>query len=364
MNVLVLATATRSGGGLTIYRQFLAYLSNYIGEHKFYIFVDPAMDTPKIKGVYYELLETVSWKQRIYWDNVGLKKWCKSREVKPDVIISFQNTGVNLNCRQIIYYHQSLPFYPQKWNPFKASERKSFFYKYVYPYFVKRTLNDNCQVIVQIPFIKKKFVSRFRFPEERVFVMSPDLEKIDASKIKAKTLDHKFFHLIYAAGHDPYKEHRTIIEAVYLLRLQNPDLVENLKIHFTIAEKDNLVITNLVQEKQLEKQFIFEGRIPHDDLLSLYKACDGSLFPSTIETLGLPLNEAAAFGLPILAADLDYAHEVIGRYDGVKFISTNDYAAWAKGIEDLCLEKSKYNPLIPLESSWPKFFELINKETI
>jgi len=39
------------------------------------------------------------------------------------------------------------------------------------------------------------------------------------------------------------------------------------------------------------------------------------LFPSYIETFGLPLIEAAAFGLPIGVANEAYAHEVLKGYN-------------------------------------------------
>ena len=42
----------------------------------------------------------------------------------------------------------------------------------------------------------------------------------------------------------------------------------------------------------------------------MYKAADGLLFPSTIETIGLPLLEAATFGLPVLANELEYVNYV------------------------------------------------------
>ena len=73
--------------------------------------------------------------------------------------------------------------------------------------------------------------------------------------------------------------------------------------------------------------------------MGLYKNADALLFPSYIETLGLPLLEAAAFGLPVLAADVDYAHEVLKDYEGVRYIDVFDYEGWARKIKndiDLC----------------------------
>ncbi len=43
------------------------------------------------------------------------------------------------------------------------------------------------------------------------------------------------------------------------------------------------------------------------------------LFPSRLETWGLPITEAKVHQLPILVADLPYAHETVGEYDLVSF---------------------------------------------
>ena len=51
---------------------------------------------------------------------------------------------------------------------------------------------------------------------------------------------------------------------------------------------------------------------------------DCLLFPSKLETWGLPLSEAKAYGKPILAANLPYAKETIGNYDFVSFFDINN----------------------------------------
>jgi glycosyltransferase involved in cell wall biosynthesis len=86
------------------------------------------------------------------------------------------------------------------------------------------------------------------------------------------------------------------------------------------------------------------------------------LFPSYIETFGLPLIEAGNFGMPILAADMNYAREVIGDYEGVKFLNYKDSKLWAENIVDLYNKRIKYKPYsINYETSWKDFFELIEK---
>jgi glycosyltransferase involved in cell wall biosynthesis len=50
--------------------------------------------------------------------------------------------------------------------------------------------------------------------------------------------------------------------------------------------------------------------LTREDVLALYADARALVFPSTSESFGLPLVEAQRCGLPIVAADLDYVHEV------------------------------------------------------
>lgn len=52
------------------------------------------------------------------------------------------------------------------------------------------------------------------------------------------------------------------------------------------------------------------GRVPRADLVALYRAADALIMPSLVETVGLPMLEAMLGGLPVVAADRPYAHEI------------------------------------------------------
>ena len=53
MNILVLASAARESGALTIYRQFLSHLAEEAGSDRWYLVIDSAMPCPEIAGVGY-----------------------------------------------------------------------------------------------------------------------------------------------------------------------------------------------------------------------------------------------------------------------------------------------------------------------
>ena len=153
---------------------------------------------------------------------------------------------------------------------------------------------------------------------------------------------------------------KTILEALNVLKQRKSTVVNKIKIHLTISKGDSTLIDWLIDKYNLQEQIVFEGVLPHETLLSYYKSSQGLLFPSIIETLGLPMLEAAAFGLPIIASDLDYAREVLIGYSGVNFVNAFDYRLWANAIEQVCLYPSKYDALPPKKSSWECFFKLID----
>jgi glycosyltransferase involved in cell wall biosynthesis len=106
------------------------------------------------------------------------------------------------------------------------------------------------------------------------------------------------------------------------------------------------------------------GIIPYEEVIALYSRVNALVFPSYIETFGLPLTEAAFFGLPIIAADLPYAKEVLDGYEGVTFVNHQDAEAWGEAILKLCLTPTKcYSPFRKEgTNSWATLFEIIKQK--
>lgn len=359
--IVVLSSATRFSGSYMIYKQFINHLADNINGYKYYIFIDSGMYHPRIEGVEYVYESNHSWARRIYMDWIGWNKLLKSKGIYPDLIVSLQNTAMITELPQILYYHTPLSFYPNKWNPLKKNERGMFLYKYIYPFFVKLTLSKRTNVVVQIPFIKRAFMKQFHWPEDQIYVMFPDLEKISINEIESDIFPSDEYHFVYPATPLPYKQHETIVQAVRLLKHNEPEIGERIRIHFTVTSQELPILHTFVQSNDLNDQIIFQGKISHDRLLEIYKSSKGLLFPSTIETLGLPLIEAAKLGLPIIASDMDYAKEVLDGYTGVTFVPYNKYNQWAEKIKEICLKGKRFPAIADKTSSWPDFFHLIEK---
>jgi glycosyltransferase involved in cell wall biosynthesis len=364
MNIFVVATTLQAGGGITIYKQFLSHLSEHIGQNKYWIFVNPVLPQLAIEGVKYISFPLQSKIKRTLFEDKLLKAEITKLKVNPDVVVSLQNRGYKCfnTCKQLVYFHQSLPLYPGSYNPFKRSERYLFNYKYIFPRLVKRTWVKNTQFIVQTPVVKKRFVSYFDIPMEHVHVCFPDIEKIDIAQGKIHDWGDKCFHFLCVSACAKYQNGITLIKAIELLYKKNPDLASKIRIHITIAPHRAPVMYELVQRYGVGDNFIFEGVIKHNLLMNYYKSISALLFPSSIETVGLPLLEAAAFGKPIIVADVDYARYVLNGYEGVIYSNIKDYNAWAEAIKDACNNKNRLRPLMQKrESEWFTVFKLIQE---
>lgn len=363
MSVIVInATAIRSSGALTILRQFIETLSVDELKDEYYVFIDPGVRFKTIRNVTYVPVPTSSWLKRIYWDETGLRRWIEKHNLTVDLFISFQNTGAKLEKKvpRIIYYHQPLPLVGYKWNIFKKEELVLFLYQKFYAFFVSRYLSGNSYVTVQIPSVKEMFCTKFGFPEDKVYVIRPDIERIDYGEVVDYPLDSQYIHFIFPATPFVYKNHADIIKAVRLLESSVKNL--NIKIHFTFKKNEVPDLYNTILKYGLNDYFVFEGSLPYERLLSLYKSSSALLFPSYIETFGLPLIEAASAGLPVIAMDLPYAKDVIGEYEGAKFIPLHNIEALAGAMLEIIQAPRRFVPLTQTnENNWKYFSQLIDK---
>lgn len=370
--VFVNATAATEGGALTILKQFLERISEYSNKNMYYYVFCSLEELKTYERENVKIVNSIKgkkWLDRIKWELCGLKKWSKKRGIKTDLIISFQNTGVKYynDVKQLIYLHQPIPFSEVvNWNFFNKNERILWFYKNVYKKIIKYSLKNNSYIVVQTEWMKNAVVEQFNWDPIKISIIKPNLENIPLEKIPEIDFNDNKFHIFYPVNTAKYKNHELIINALKYIKDSKPEIFKNLIVHFTfdknLSNNRNAELINLVKKLQVIDHIRFEGKISYERVLSFYKSCDLMLFPSYIETFGLPLIEAGNFGMPILAADMNYAREVMGDYNGVIFLNHQDSKLWAENTIDLYNKRIKYEPCkIKYETSWKDFFRLIEK---
>ena len=364
--ILINNPAAKSGGAVGVLKQLMSFVSKNDIQNK-YVFIvsDPELLRYESKNVKVYVTASQGFIKRIQWDNWGLKKFIIEKKLSIDVFLSFQNTPVNIpkNIRQLIYYHQPLTLSKENWNFFKATQRLFWFYKNVYPYFIKLHLNRVSHVIVQTEWIKTEFSKRFNFKQDNILVLKPEFEVFQKSDSKIEPKSKRFL-AFYPSASYLYKNHEVVLKALKILKENHFDSIRNFRCIFTLDPKIDKHIFNMVKEYNLQDFVIFKGVLPFNEIKKIYSKCSLVLFPSYIESFGLPLIEGAGFGRQILTVDRPYAREVLKDYKGAIYLEPKSESSWAQEILKLTNQKKKtFKPLdIGLSDSWDKLIELINTQ--
>ena len=346
--IIVNATALDGSGALSILKQFVANIP--LDNKKWVVFISPNISLNSFnQNVRIVPVENVkSMIKRIWWDTFGVIRWLKKNKINPLAAVSLQNTGFRVGKKvpSYIYYHQSIPFYPYHWNPFKKQERTFWFYKYIYPFFVRLFLKKSTVIFVQLEYIKKEFSKFFNHPENNIEVYFPSVNLTPAETTDNTDCLRNCINIFYPAAPHFYKNHRIIEQAL-------EEITTDVNIIFTIDDDNS---------RFNDKRIKCIGSQPYETVFNLYKASDALIFPSYIETYGLPLLEAASIGLPIIAADLPYAREVLKGYEGVEFIEYNNPKRWAEAINKVS-KGIRFTPFsVKEQKSWKQLFDKLSQD--
>lgn len=115
------------------------------------------------------------------------------------------------------------------------------------------------------------------------------------------------FDFIYVADGEAHKNHRNLIKAWGLLAETNlfPSLA------LTLPDSCSQILKEMQDQKQrVGVRIVNLGRMSHAKTLLQYRSTRALVFPSKSESFGLPLIEAKAAGLAIVASELDYVRDV------------------------------------------------------
>lgn len=346
--IVVNATALDQSGALTILRQFVEAIPTNNARYLIFVSPDIIIDPVQQNVQLVPICNVKSFRRRFIWDVFGLKKWLKNNQIVPSVSISLQNTNfrTGYSTPNYIYYHQSIPFFDHKWSFWIPQERSLWFYKNVYPFFVRLFLSGKTHVFVQTEFIREGFARYFSFSKEKIHIISPKIIVPSVGQVKKENLDLTRINLFYPANPFFYKNHRILFDALACLDASRYTL-------YLTCRADEVEVGDCCADIR------FLGAVSFEKMLGLYAGADALLFPSYIETFGLPLIEAASFGLPIITADLPYAREVLRGYFGVRYAGYKDIMAWADKISML-KKGERYEPFqLPKVASWSELFKIV-----
>lgn len=360
-SIVVNATALDKSGALTILKQFLLHASQHDSYH-YLCFIPKGLNLNGSKNITFIEKSKMGWFKRIKWDAYSLKKYLKLNNIFPLKVISLQNTSVNLDVPQIVYLHQSLPFSDVKWSVFKKDHFKLFLYKHFYKFFILLFVKEDTQFVVQTKWMKKALYENSNVKYTNIHVIRPDIILPDLATLIYPIEDRLGHQLLYPATPLFYKNHQIILEALKLLKIENK--VGGLSFQVTFESGEYPSFDYQAKKLGVLEHIEYLGVIPYSQLIEKYLAASIVLFPSFVETFGLPLAEAASLNKTVLCSNLPFSRDVLHNYSGAVFVDYKSAIAWATAIKDILntldsnlLKNNNFE--FKQSSSWEDFFKLI-----
>lgn len=365
--IIISAINLRSGGTLSILNECLHYLDRMLSDkYKIIALVHSKSVLTKTKNIeYIEFPKSIrSYLYRIYYEYFYFRKL--SKKFKPYLWLLLHDMTPNVIADiKAVYCHNPAPFYKVSLREVKYDIKFAlfcWFYKWVYRINIKK----NNYVIVQQEWLRVKFKEMYGV--KNVIVAHPEIahpeitNQISNSEkpIKDKTT---FF---YPAFPRVFKNFEIICEAARILEKKYLDQFE---VVLTISGTENRYAKWLYKKYNNLKSVKFIGLQSRESIFEIFKKTDCLIFPSKLETWGLPISEFKKYNKPILVADLPYAYETVGCYKKVKYFDPNDAMQLAALMEQIINgyfvpDEPKFKKIAqPYASSWKDLFDILLRKT-
>lgn len=335
MNIMVFDVPAENGGALAVLNDFHNEVKSHKDRNINWIFVvskAELQETDNIKVLRFPWIKK-SWFHRLYFDNFIAPKLIK--KYNADKIFSLQNVVIpHTKISQILYVHNSLPFVEYRF-AFRDN-KKLWTYQNIIGKDIVRSIKKADKVIVQTKWMKKACIDRANVEKEKIDVVYPKISTNIDNFFEADETSLKTF--FYPANGVYYKNHRLIVEACKELKKQN---IDDYRVLFTLKGNENEHIKEIyrkVIENKLPIEFI--GKISRQKVFELYTKSI-LIFPSYIETFGLPILEAKLHRGIILSSDCSFSHEILDDYKNAYFFDPFNYIDLSEKILNV-LQKKTY----------------------
>lgn len=300
-----------------------------------------------------------SWWRRLWaeWHQFN----ALSAELGVDLWLSLHDITPRVQARrQAVYCHNPAPFWTPTWrDAWYGPDYWAFarFYGLMYRAFIGR----NQAVVVQQDWLREQFRKRYGAPH--VIVARPEMPGAASATPPVQPMAQGSV-FIYPALARCFKNFEVIGEAVALLEADPAWAGE---VRWTLSGDENRYARWLKRRFGHLRSIRWLGLQTREQMQQQYRESQCLIFPSRLETWGLPITEAKRLGLGVLAADLPYAYETVGDCAAVDFFPPHDAKALASRMLAFTQGRSTMRAVQaapvagPFASDWPKLLAQLTK---
>jgi glycosyltransferase involved in cell wall biosynthesis len=350
----------REVGALSIFRDALASLTKEYGDRYEIVALVKQRDLFDVEGVTYLEFPHImkSWLARLRFEYLSSR--VISERLKPMLWLSMHDMTPNVSAEiRAVYCHNPGPFYRTDLTEFLLDWRFgmfTLFYRFLY----RINIQANNYVIVQQEWLRQEFERLYGV--RNVVVAHPEVhapDKANRPEPKASKRAYRFFYPMFPRT---YKNPELCLKAARILEQRG---FHEFEVWLRLNASVNRYAARVVRQFADVRSVRWLGQLSRERVFELYGEADCLLFPSRLETWGLPISEFRGFGKPILASDLPYAHETAAGYEPVKFFNPED----ANELADLMMQAATGVSIFgkapeasiarPYARNWPELWQIL-----
>ena len=286
MNILVDAIYSHNSGG----KEILRLLIEKLNATNITYLLDARLDINSIS--------TINGNSVILnASEINRLKYYRQNHKKFNKIICLSNVPppINVDSKVLIYFHNRLLLNQRKSGLSIKAKLLNILKKFYIFYLNKK----NYEWIVQTNLMRLTLLNKI---DNQIHIY-PIFDDTNDTRINKK----QNFEYLYVGSNAKHKNLKRLLKSFYLLaKSQNNPIT----LHLTVENEFNNDLNKLIKFHD-NLTVMNHGNISKTELKKLYKRSYFFVYPSLVESFGLPLLEAESHGCKLICADLEYVHEIV-----------------------------------------------------
>lgn len=219
----------------------------------------------------------------------------------------------------------------------------------------RRRMLGKCDTILAVSnFTKEKLVEQCGISGDKITVLnncldpylsSPSIAGKDEKLLEKYGIhrgDMVLFTLTRLSSRELYKGYDHILQSLKALKQKYPGIKYIIAGKYDDAEKKRL--DDIIEIDSLDKDVVFTGYIPDEELAAHFSLADIYVMPSKKEGFGIVFIEAMYYGLPVIAGNKDGSADALHNGKLGMLVDCDNQQEISGAIEKVLQNKELYKP--------------------
>lgn len=320
MRILIDATMVREGGGVTYIRHILPALVRQDGNHEYHVLLSKRYQSKLIAnlpdGIYAITpdLPAEPLFRRFWYLQTAVPRLLRGGGF--DLLFSTAEfSPLHTPCPLVVAAHNLKLYAPLRVFPHIHQRLQLILRRLLRQPFVYRTLRRADRVVFVSEALRREVITQMRLNVEKTRVIYHGVSHAFFSakgSNPGSSITNGQPYLLSVSTLAPHKNFESLLHAFARVVARDEGQGMHLVIAGSTTRNARLHQSLAMQAHTLgvSSRVHFMGRVEHDRLPPLYRDAAVFILSSRLESFGLPLVEAMASGVPVVASDLQVCREI------------------------------------------------------